>query len=116
MVTSANPLPSGWHHVLVTHDNNYDGRGTDGSDCPSTARAFIYNTNGYTATTCAGSELCVGGYWYNNTVSNGFKGKIDEVRVSSSVLNGPDDYNANQPPVADATPPTCSISTAPTAR
>ena len=91
---SSGELPEGWHHVLATHDA---GRGTselivDGESC---------GTAPYVQTLCANTPLHIGGigagYMGITRTGNPFAGRIDEVRVSSTV-RGPD---LEHPPVAD---------------
>ena len=73
-------LTAGWHSILATH-----------STTSGTIQLFIdgvsQGTAAYYATTCAGSMLCIGGQVSGSTVSNGFVGAVDEIRISSSVRN-----------------------------
>ncbi len=88
-------LSAGWHYILATH-----------STTTGTIELFIdgvsQGTAAYYATTCAGAQLCMGGYVYQGAVSNGLLGIVDEVRVSSSVRN----YGGQPPtqaPTVDST-------------
>ena len=91
---SSGELAEGWHHVLATYDAE---RGTsellvDGESCGTAA---------YVRTTCANTPLHIGGMGFGhmgiNRTGNPFAGRIDEVRVSSTVR----EPNLEQPPVAD---------------
>ena len=91
---SSGELAEGWHHVLATYDAE---RGTselfvDGKSC---------GTAPYVRTSCANTPLYIGGIGAGHMgltrTGNPFAGRIDEVRVSSTVRS-PD---LEQPPVAD---------------
>jgi hypothetical protein len=92
---SSGELAAGWHHVLATYDAE---RGTselivDGKSC---------GTAPYVKTTCTDRPLHIGGigagYMGLTRTANPFAGRIDEVRISSTVRAA----DLEHPPGADA--------------
>jgi len=71
------PLAEGWHHIAATHSR-------DTGLIELLVDGMSQGTAPLGVTTCATAPLHIGGY-QSATVGNAFAGRIDEVRVSTTV-------------------------------
>lgn len=68
---------TGWHHVVLTHDNSSHRVYLDG--------VLLRSRGGSVSTFAANNQWSIGQEWDNNSKGDYFKGKIDEVRIWKDV-------------------------------